>query len=630
MTGLARGVAWGVVLFGIVPVSRAGVSFLARKDLSVGPGCCSLLSADFNHDGKIDLAVSYADSEDTVQSGAGDTSLAILLGDGNGNFEFHALGGPFGASVRLVAVSDVNRDSHPDILAVSSLGTLLLLGRGDGSFQPPIVLDSDQVVAVGDFNADGKPDLFSYTQDGTGFNVRLGNGDGTFQAPVGFTKFPAGDFRFAVIADFNGDGKADVAQTSARPDPNLYVWLGNGDGTFQSVTVSVIETVAGSSVRPLVAADFNRDGKMDLAVGGRNGLTILLGNGDGTFSAKAVYSDPGETLALGDLNGDGKLDLVDGFSVLLGNGDGTFQAPVLLDFGQPVGNGGGSLIIADFENLGKLDVAASYNFLEADAGGLETTSFAILTNSSNDASVSGVSAANALAVLAPDSIGSVYGTELAGATASASAASTPATELGGISLQVRDSAGVARLAQLLYVSPTQINFVLPAEAAVGYATLNIETGPGSFVEGARATLVQTVAPGIFTADQTGTGVAAATAVRVLPSGEQMPVPVFQCSPTGCTAVAIDLTGDPVYLSLYGTGLRNTLNLSPEATGATCQVAGFDATVAYVGAQGYFAGLDQVNILLPRLSGLGEVDLICSFQSIAGYGVDAKTVRISIK
>src|SRR6266702_2455804 len=247
-----------------------------------------------------------------------------------------------------IAVGDFNGDGKLD-LAVVNFGDwniYVLLGNGDGTFQAArsVYFASGGgfpwYVVTADFNGDGKLDLAVSNYGDNSFSVLLGNGDGTFQPP---RTLPIGPnpWYFAV-GDFNGDGKLDLAvddygcplDCNSSPSNTVTVLLGNGDGTFlpaPSLTV-------GNGPAGVVVGDFNGDGKPDLAVANLNDntLSVLLGNGDGTFQAPHTFADPGMThpyfVAIGDFNRDGKQDLVvtnhlfATVSVLLGNGDGTFQA----------------------------------------------------------------------------------------------------------------------------------------------------------------------------------------------------------------------------------------------------------------------------------------------------------------
>ncbi len=198
---------------------------------------------------------------------------------------------------------------------------------------------------AGDFNGDGKQDLaLSDNDDGSGTGsvvILLGNGDGTFQAAKSFAV--AGNPFSIAAADFNRDGNLDIAVTDEN---QLVAWvlLGNGDGTLRS-PVSIPSGGAGRDLAgSILAADFNNDGKFDLAVvndgvGDPNTIAVSLGEkGDGTFQAP-VLSKAGNgelgSLSYADFNGDGKLDLAiaygssNSISMVMGNGDGTFQAAAI-------------------------------------------------------------------------------------------------------------------------------------------------------------------------------------------------------------------------------------------------------------------------------------------------------------
>lgn len=233
------------------------------------------------------------------------------------------------------------------------------------------------------------------------------------------------------------------------------------------------------------------------------------------------------------------------------------------------------------------------------------------------------SAAASSAAIAPDSIASVYGTIPASSATPAPAQGLPLpTSLGGITLTVQDSTGTERPAQLLYVSQSQVNFVVPDGTAPGAVTLTI-TGASSTAS-ATAT-VQSVAPTLFSMNGTGSGVAAATAIRTQAGDLSLssPVPVFTCSGSGCTSVPINVGVDtPVYLSLYGTGIRNRSSLA----NVSVTINGISVPVLFAGAQPDFTGLDQINVPLTlNLRGSGEANVTLTVD-----GQRSNTVTINIQ
>ena len=231
------------------------------------------------------------------------------------------------------------------------------------------------------------------------------------------------------------------------------------------------------------------------------------------------------------------------------------------------------------------------------------TNSSSVTNSGNTTSgawVANVSDADGGYRLAPQSIAVAYGSNLATTTAQAGGATLP-IKLGQIGVTVKDSAGVSRAAGLYYVSPGQVDYVVPAGTAAGVAMVTVGTTTS-------AALIAPVGPGLFSADGSGTGVAAALAVRASTNGTQVPVPVFQCGATGCASVPMDLglASDILVVELYGTGIQGRSSQS----NVVAEIGGVPATVAYAGAQTQYAGLDQVNLYVPRsLAGAGEVPVV---------------------
>ena len=225
--------------------------------------------------------------------------------------------------------------------------------------------------------------------------------------------------------------------------------------------------------------------------------------------------------------------------------------------------------------------------------------------------------------LPAESISSAFGVDLALTTETAQTIPLP-TILGGTTVKVKDAAGTERLAPLFYVSPSQVNFQMPQGTSSGIATVKI-TNQNGVSAGGGAT-VEAVGPGAFSANADGQGVAAANVLRVKADGSQSYEPVAQYDASlkkyVPKPILLGPATDRVYLILYGTGLRFRSSLSA----VSANVGNIGAEVSYAGAQGYYVGLDQVNILMPRgLEGRGEVSVV--------LGVDGKTansVKVNIK
>lgn len=230
-----------------------------------------------------------------------------------------------------------------------------------------------------------------------------------------------------------------------------------------------------------------------------------------------------------------------------------------------------------------------------------------------------VSGGTWLPITAPDSIAAGFGTALATSTTPAGSLPLPTT-LGNATVSVTDSAGKTFAAQLFMVSSGQINFLVPAAAALGKGSVSVSSNSQTFTGPIE---IGNIAPGIFTANGNGVGVPAAQVVNVAANGTvTMPSP-FQVGPIAYIPAPIDISSGKVFLVLYGTGIRRHSGNPVKAT-----IGGIAVPVAYAGAQSTLPGLDQINLgPLPQTlaGGKGDVNLVVTVD-----GIPANTTRINIK
>ena len=316
-----------------------------------------VLVGDVNSDTRPDLLISH---------NFGD-SISIFLGNGDGTFDARA--GLYAIySATSIGLGRADADTIPDLIlpADGGFSVTVFKGHGDGTFEylsdSPAYARFPGISPIGDFNKDGHPDIALPNNENPGVvTVMLGNGDGTFGA---YANYATRTYPYsAAIGDFNNDGNRDLVVTNSGAfvsEVYISVLLGNGDGTFQPKT----DFATGTSPFSVVVGDWNRDSKLDLATAnvGTGNVSVLLGNGDGTFLAHVDYPVNGlpESIASGDFDGDGSLDLaiVDGsvnkVSLLLNDGAGTFGLKTDYD----VRSASISLTAADLNGDSRPDVAA--------------------------------------------------------------------------------------------------------------------------------------------------------------------------------------------------------------------------------------------------------------------------------
>jgi len=342
-------------------LGRGDGTFQPAVSYGTGNNPWSLAAGDFNHDGKLDVIFTNADA----------SRVSVLLGNGDGTFPSctnYASGNDVGA----IAVADFDNDGSPDLALLnrSTNSVSILFGNGDGTFagrqaDNTSVGAGPDAIATADLNGDGKPDLVVANAGDKSISILINNGHGGFTVAGSYStgNRPGG----IAIADFNGDRNPDLAITNTG-DNTVSILLNHGDGTFSSpVTYDT-----GPGPASIVAADFDGDGRPDLAIAdseapenskGPGLITVLRNRGDGTFANRMDYpTDPHPTAVVaGDFNAGGKVDLAIGanldvfgkVTILVGEGDGTFLQGA--DYSE--GLGVSSMLTADFNGDGKPDLA---------------------------------------------------------------------------------------------------------------------------------------------------------------------------------------------------------------------------------------------------------------------------------
>ena len=337
-----------------------------------------LLAGDFNNDNKLDVV------------GAVGEVVYVMLGNGDGTFQSaHGTLSVVGSTITGINVADVNGDGKLDLVVTGSKNSTTsfvatMYGNGDGSFQAPIETDFSGVhfparPVLADFDQDGNLDLAYATA--SGIQTLLSNGDGTFRFGPSSALNQIG-LNVPGVGDFNGDGKLDLVVTVYDPFTTglefVGVMPGNGDGSFGTLSSVPGTGTSFASGITAVVADFNNDGKLDIATGIETAgasiqgtIQVSLGNGDGTFqSALSVPNVNAVTspMLLGDFNGDGILDLATGGFIYSGEGNGTFPTSQGSTTAVPY------VLTGDFNGDGRLDII---NGAVSASGGTSVTQFGL-------------------------------------------------------------------------------------------------------------------------------------------------------------------------------------------------------------------------------------------------------------
>lgn len=345
----------------------------SNSHFPVGTAPGSVEITDLNGDGKPDIIVANEQSN----------NVTILLGDGKGGFT-QAQGSPFpaGRAPNDIAIGDFNRDGKLDLAFANheEKHLTVLLGNGQGGFTPapnsPFAVEvkpHTHGVATGDLNGDGNLDLVTESWGNNQVAVLFGDGKGSFNTSGTFIDVGKMPYQRVRVADINSDGKSDIVTTNLEGD-NVTILLGDGKGDFKQATGSPFP--CGDSPFNFAIGDVNKDGKPDLAIvnspssatrSGKDGLTILLGNGTGGF--KTMTGSPLTTgkipnrVAIGDVNGDGFSDVAvsspDGDSItlfLMSNKSIVASSSTMIIGGKPKG-----LAIRDLNSDGKADIVITNN-----------------------------------------------------------------------------------------------------------------------------------------------------------------------------------------------------------------------------------------------------------------------------
>ncbi len=541
-----------LLLSAVLPLSAATVQYNARQDIATGAQhLTGLAIADFNHDGKPDIAV----TDDFSQT------ILVYLNNGDGTFSAPVtttLTVPGIGGLGALVSGDVNEDGKQDLLVAPVGGNqvgIVLLGNGDGTFtQGPFVSGSYGFLSATlvDINGDSHLDLVS-AQNGNTY-VALGDGKGNFlqQQVTG----PSDTHFGLAVADFNGDKHLDFVTTDYT-NASLTLYPGNGDGSFGTPTE--ITSPILSHPESVVAADFRGIGKQDLLVSEPDIALLLSGNGDGTFQtdpnqmppillAPVTNSSQGISpiIAVGDVDGDGHPDIVaaddgsDMLSVLLNDGSGNFPtaAPT---FTAPLDFGSGVVQLADLNGDGLPDIVV---------GNYKTGHLSIF--------LSIVPKLNSTVTVQSSQLQALVGSSVTVSVQVAGSGSTPPT--GAVTL----ASGTTSFGQQMLSTSGVATFTLPGLAVGQYPLTATYAGDGIYKSAANSTVTQSI---------TDVQVSLPTTTETIPAGSSATFPISVAALAGfsgsvmlsCDGLPSGYACSPPVATLSASSSTINLIVSPPAT-----------------------------------------------------------------
>jgi hypothetical protein len=634
---------------------------------------------DFNNDGSIDIAVANGGCIGVTSCNG---PVTVLLGKGDGTFTTTASNSlPY---IESIAAGDFNSDGKLDLAVIANGKLLILLGKGDGTFtqqtNSPTTVSNPFFVMSGDLNGDGKTDLIYLA--GAYVDILLSNGDGTFTAKSTPQLTASCTPASIALADFNNDGKLDIAAScigfymgTAGPSIDIFLATGTGGYTKSSTVTSPNGTSDFGSFASITAGDINADGKIDIVATLANdqspyvSILPLLGNGDGTFTSKPPIATSDNqylaTVGAADFNHDGKADIAfvndTHFSIYLSNGDGTFGTPYSVS-GAISGPSFLTQTIADFNNDGLPDLAVAdgdLNLVRLQLSSSTSTTTATL----NNVSVPGTGSHN---------IGASYAGGSPFAASTSSPVSLAATRIA-TTLGISSSAGNSVFGQQIVLTATlnpytSLGLSINGETVTflngttslgtgslssGVATLNTTTlpvgtasitasyaGDSNFAAAASSATSVVIAAAVPNAALSPSTLTFATQLMGTTSSPQV-ISLTNSGTAALTISSIAASGDFAQTNNCGTSLAAAASCSinvtftPTTTGSrtgsiavTDNASGSPQTIALSGsASGFSLSANAQSLTIASPGGSATTSL--SFSSLAGFsGTVALTCSVS--